>query len=254
MNREKLLVESYLTQSLTSYKKFMDIEKMPSYELILIEDESNQTNFNVIASHNYDVVSDKHTLKVSKDIVKGNQDYIIFHEFTHMYDVITYSAKDLRLYAANRGFTEYHAAQIELLKLLGVDSIDDKISFSLTQPIETFTGNTTVLEYVLECRNGTRQHISNENFADNIYPLNNVLGMIFNHLGRVSICQLYANDFELYRDELKNMECETAFLGNDFLEMTSLANGFLDETTVRILGELYIPFMFDLIEIHKIKF
>lgn len=233
-------VKLFLNQKLTSYKKFMGIEKMPNYEIGI--NEQKQNGILVLASHNYNVNTDKHILKVSQDIYKKkNMEYILFHEFTHIYDVISYSARNPELYFANRGYTEYHASQIELLKLLGVDSINDNLSFSLKKSIETVFGNTTVLEYTINCRNGARQLISEVNFPDSLNSLLSVLGMIFNYLGRVSICRLYASDFELYRDELEDMDFEISYLGNYFQIITSIAKGFLDEMGIVKFGDLFSP-------------
>ncbi|MGE7912187.1 hypothetical protein [Lysinibacillus xylanilyticus] len=102
------------------------------------------------------------------------------------------------LYFVNRGFTEYHAGQIEFLKLLEANSIEEKISFSLTKFITTVIGDTTVLEYVLSGRHGTRQLVSEIDFPYNLNSFSSGIGMIFNHLGRVSICRLYASDYEIF--------------------------------------------------------
>jgi hypothetical protein len=112
----------YVTRNLESYKKFMGIEEMPDFKIDIMEitlEKAKQKGYGVPTSHFYNVGTDKHILKDWKDIYKSSlqADYILFHEFTHMYDKFTYSAKDKSLYASNRGFTEYHASQVELLKL-----------------------------------------------------------------------------------------------------------------------------------------
>ncbi|MGE7926406.1 hypothetical protein [Lysinibacillus xylanilyticus] len=194
MNKETLLIQSYITEKLISYKKFMLIEKMPIPEI-------NIDRFKTNAAHNYNVELDEHKLIVGPNIINRNMEYILFHEFTHMYDVITFSAKKTDVYAANRGFTEYHASQIELLKLLDARTVNDEIQFSLTQSIETILGDITVFEYILSLRNSAREGIREESFPDSKENLLTALGMIFNHLGRISICRLYANDYDLFKDE-----------------------------------------------------
>lgn len=245
MNKEIPLIESYITQKLASYKKFMLIEKMPEYQLKIDETK-------VYASHNYNVYTDKHTLTVGPNIRK--MEYILFHEFTHIYDVMTFSAKNPNVYAANRGYTEYHAAQIELLKLLNAKNIEDKVSFSLTQSIETIFGNTTVLEYILRCRKGVIESILAENFPDSLNNLLTVVGMIFNHLGRISICRLYASDYDHFKEELEELDFAISFLGNDFFKIISLAKGILNYKEIADFGILFYPMAYELTKKYEKQF
>lgn len=249
---ESQLVNMYVARNLESYKKFMGIEKMPDFSIFPMEirlEEAEQESYGVPASHFYDVDTDTHMLKVWKDIYKNilHADYILFHEFTHMYDTFTYS-KDKMLYAANRGFTEYHAAQVELLKLLGVESIEDKVSFSLTQKIETISGRETLLEYITNSHMAVIELISKSNFPDNIASLSTGLGMIFNHLGRISICRMYANDYDKYMDEIENMAVEESYIGDKFSEVKSIMKGFLSETDIRNIGKIYFSIIMELIQ------
>ena len=41
--------------------------------------------------------------------------YIVFHEFTHILDTEMYAKQDSWKYMALSGYTEYHAAQVELM-------------------------------------------------------------------------------------------------------------------------------------------
>lgn len=248
---EEQLVNMYVARNLESYKKFMGIEEMPDFNIVPMEiklEEAEQKGYGVPASHFYDVGTDKHILKVWKDIYKNilHADYILFHEFTHMYDTVAYSAKDKMLYAANRGFTEYHAAQVELLKLLGAESIEDKISFSLTQPIEIISGRTTVFEYITNSHAAVIELISRSNFPDSIPSLSTGLGMIFNHLGRISICQMYANDYDKYMDEIENMTVEESYIGDKFSEIKLIMKGFLGKTDIRNIGKIYFSTIIEL--------
>lgn len=249
---EKQLVNMYVARNLELYKKFMGIDEMPDFNIVPMEiklEEAEQKGYGVPASHFYDVGTGKHKLNVWKDIYKSilHADYILFHEFTHMYDTVAYS-KDKKLYAANRGFTEYHAAQVELLKLLGAESIEDKISFSLTQPIEIISGRKTVYEYITNSHVAAIELISRSNFPDSIESLATGLGMIFNHLGRISICQMYANDYDKYMDEIENMTVEESYIGDNFSEIKSIMKGFLGKTDIRNIGEIYFSTIFELIQ------
>ncbi|MFS0824336.1 hypothetical protein [Bacillus sp. 1P02SD] len=163
-----------------------------------------------------------------------------------MHDTVAYSAKNKILYAANRGFTEYHAAQVELLKLLGAESIEDIISFSLKQPIEIIAGRKTVFEYITNSHVAVTELISRSNFPDSIESLSTGLGMIFNHLGRISICKMYANDYDQYMDEIENMTVEESYIGDKFSEIKSIMNGFLGKTDILSIGQIYLPTIIEL--------
>jgi len=247
MNKKNPPIKSYINQKLISYKKFMLIEKMPTFQIVIDEAKIN-------ASHNYDVKTDKHSLIVGTNIINKNMEFILFHEFTHMYDINTFSAKKPDVYFANRGFTEYHASQIELLKLVGARDVTDNVSFSLTQSIKTIFGNTTVLEYILRLRDTVKEGISEENFPNSIASLSNTLGMIFNHLGRISICRLYANDYDLFKEELEELDFAISFLGNDFSKIISIAEGFLNNKEIADFGILYYPMTYELIKKYEKRF
>lgn len=248
---EKKLVIKYVGTNLESYKQFMGIMKLPNIDIKPIDIklvEGVRKGYSVPASHNYDVGKNKHILNVWKDIYKSilHTDYILFHEFTHIYDTVMYSEKDNILYASNRGFTEYHAAQVELLKLLGAESIDEKISFSLTQSIETISGHITVLEYITKAHAGIIGLISKTDFPESIQSLSAGLGMIFNHLGRMAICEMYANDYEKYKSKIGNMTIEESYIGDEFSEIKPLMKGFLNKDDILNIGKIYLSIIMKL--------
>ncbi|MGD6816327.1 hypothetical protein ACQCVE_04520 [Metabacillus sp. 113a] len=244
MNKSNLLIKSFITQKLETYKDFMLIDKMPEFQL-KIDDTK------VFASHNYDVKNDRHLLIVGPNITK--MEGILFHEFTHIYDVMKISAKDANSYAKNRGFTEYHAAQIELLKLLNAKNIENKLTFSLEQFIRTPFGDITVLDYILKCVEEVRESLLKGIYPDSIKNLSNILGIIFNHLGRISICQLYAYDYEHYKEKLEELDFALAFFGGNSLKIVSITKGCLSDRDIKDLGELYFQMIIELMEKYKIK-
>lgn len=247
---ETHLVNRFVAYNLELYKRFMGIDEMPDFNIVPMEiklEEAKQKGYGVPASHFYDVDTGKHILKVWKDIYKSilHADYILFHEFTHMYDTFTYS-KNKILYAANRGFTEYHAAQVEMLKLLEAESIEDKISFSLTDQVELISGRETLFEYITNSQVAIIELISNPDFSDSIASLSTGLGMIFNHFGRISICKMYATDYEKYKDEFENMRVDDFFAGDKFSEVKPIMKGFLSDKDIWKIGEIYFSTIIEL--------
>lgn len=65
----------------------------------------------------------------------------MFHEFVHMLDAELYAKNDKIRYL---GISEYHATQIELFAMLGVQSINSEPSFSMDTIIHTISGNKSV--------------------------------------------------------------------------------------------------------------
>ncbi|ODP30357.1 hypothetical protein PTI45_00224 [Paenibacillus nuruki] len=141
--------------------------------------------------------------------------------------------------AKNRAFTEYHASQIEMLKLLEIEFILDKPSFSVSNTIvSTILGDKTVFRYIKEELEGIRNLISNEKFPKDIKELSTALGMIFNSLGRISICRMYASDYAIYKKELENMEFIKSYFGGNFTKIINDMVGFLDKETQIKIGNL----------------
>lgn len=248
---EEQLVNMYVARNLGTYKKFMGIHYMPDFNIVLMEislETAKQKGYGVPAAHFYDVNTDKHTLKVWKDIYKDilHADYLIFHELTHMYDTAKHSGKNKFLYAANRGYTEYHAAQVDLMKLLGAESIDDVISFSLSQSVEIISGRKTVFEYITNTQVAISELVLRPDFPDSIESLSTGLGMIFNHLGRISICQMYANDYDKYKGEIENMAVEESFIEERLSDIKSIMKGFLDNNEILQIGQVYLPMIIEL--------
>lgn len=248
---ERQLVNMYVINNLESYKNFMGINEIPEFDIVLFEislEEAGQKGYGVLASHSYNVNTDKHTLKVWKDIYKSTlyADYILFHEFTHMYDTVNYSAKDKILYASNRGFTEYHAAQVELLKLLGGESIENIQSFSLTEQIETIAGQETVFSYITNSHAAVTEFISRSNFLDSIESLSTGFGLFFNHLGRMSICRMYASDYDQYIHEVEKINFEDPYIEDKFSEIKPMMKGFLSEADIMNIGRIYFSVIIEI--------
>ena len=114
------LIEKYEKE----YKQFMGIESFPKYKLELFEikmDEVDVAGFGAPAQAIYNPKTDEHTLRICINLELKK--YIVFHEFTHILDADMYANRDSLRYAYLSGYTEYHASQVELMVLLGVDNI-----------------------------------------------------------------------------------------------------------------------------------
>ena len=70
------------------------------------------------------------------------------------------------------------------------------------------------------------------------------IGMIFNHLGRVSICKMYASDFEQYADELEDYSVEESLFGSDAWKLISaLMKGFMNDQAIDMEMKCHLGIM-----------
>lgn len=146
-------VTSYIKECETEFMQLLGLTSFPIYEIAYKDislSVSDEQGYDSLGSAHYDYKTGKHTLTVWSNIHTlgevGKQ--TIFHEFTHILDDETYVNKDPEKYIANHGYTEYHAAQIGFLKVLGVKSIKQNISFSMSDFIDTESGYMSIQDYV----------------------------------------------------------------------------------------------------------
>ena len=247
----RVYFNGYVTKVLESYKKFMRIDRIPQIHFEPVEISISQTHkqgYGAPTIHFYDYETDKHTLKLWKDIYQPNlnADYHVFHELTHACDIDKYARGDKFGYIALRGYLEYHAAQVDILKLLGADSIDHAISFSLTDTVKTIGGQKSLINYLSDIQATLFSLISKPKFPDNAEALSTGLGMVFNHLGRISICRMYSNDYDHYRESLESMDIAKEFIGDRFTLICDITDGFLSTDQVASLNKIYLPTIFEL--------
>ena len=106
------------------YIDFMGLEKFPKYKVECFEiniNETDITGFGSLAQAKYNPHTDEHTLRVCSNLEVRK--YVVFHEFTHILDAEMYAKNNPANYAYLSGYTEYHASQIELMILLGIDNM-----------------------------------------------------------------------------------------------------------------------------------
>ena len=93
----------------------MGISQFPEFDLktkfasLAIADSQG---FDSAAVTAYQPITGQHSLCVSTNLELSK--YLMFHEFTHMYDSEIYVNGDKVRYAGLSGYTEYHASQVEL--------------------------------------------------------------------------------------------------------------------------------------------
>lgn len=165
-----------------------------------------------------------------------NAKYLVFHEFTHIWDAEVYSLQDKVKHMSNKGYTEYHAAQIDFLKILGAVNIYEPFSFDIYQKVETFGGEKTAKSFVDMPLGLATELIMRPDFPANIETLATTMGTIFNYYGRRSICKMYATNY----DGTANVGAIVSFLGESTVKaLDAYMLGWFDKNKVSLIDELY---------------
>lgn len=241
MNNEQILLNTYVNQSAKRYIDFMSIEKLPQFRIVekkMSLSDANRKGFGSFASHHYDIPTGAHTLDVWSDIYQPqlHAEYLLFHEFTHILDTEIYVQKDKMKNVMYRGFLEYHAGQIDFLKVLGVKKVNASIVFSMKQMFETEKNPKTVEEFLIAAHDTSSNLISRSDFPADVETLAITVGLIFNYWGRRSICKMYAVD---YVEKVDNEVIEK-FIGKEpFRAMDAFMNCWLTEEQIKLIGEFY---------------
>lgn len=234
-------INNYVQACIEEYKRFVGIDDFPAFSIKTKEltlEKSKKQGFDSPAAVFYDVPTGAHTLEIwtKLSLPQMHAKYLVFHEFTHIWDAETFSQKDKIKHMSNKGYTEFHAAQIDFMQVLGAKSILEPFSFSVSQKVETFGGTKTAEEFLNMPLNLAVELISREDFPANIETLATTMGAIFNYYGRRSICKMYATDY--------NNEADTSvvakFLGIDTVKaLDGFMLGWFDEKRVALIDSLY---------------
>lgn len=230
---DRIFLNAYLDRTQKAYLSFMGLNEMPAIVRNPVEitlQGANAKGYGTWASVFYDVGTDKFRLDVWKDIYKPqlHADYILFHEYTHAVDIERLAKKDTVRYASIKGYIEYHAAQVELMKQIGAKNIQDNLLFSMNDVVKGVANDKPVVDVLRTGKKAATDLILRPGFPTNIEMLATTMGMVFNHLGRVSICKMFAADYDKYQSELENYDSEEAFFGADAWKLIkALMQGFM---------------------------
>lgn len=239
----------YLTAYQNDYKRFIGIDKFPTYD-VRFKETSLATalarGYEAPAAAHYVPKTQKHTLTISSNVELHKQ--FVYHEFTHMLDSEMYVDGDPVRYAKLSGFTEYHASQVELMKLLGAQTVDEKISFSMSTIIDTYSGNRTVSQYVEEKRLHAVELFSRQDFPVDLAMLKSAMGVLFNYFGLRSICEMYATDYSEKIDNEAFMKHISTF---QFSPVNRHMHGWLDKEGIESCMDMYWKIMLSLLRVNR---
>lgn len=243
---DKVCLEKQIGSQIKAFSKFMGIAEFPAYNLQTKEasiETADLQGFEVVASASYQPKTNLHTLLVSTNL--DIPIYVFYHEFTHMIDSEIYAKNDSTRYAGLSGFTEYHASQIELMQLLGAISVNEALSFSMNDTIVTISGEKRVAQYVEEKRQHAIELFSREDFPADLNTLKSAFGVLFNYFGLRSICEMYSSD---YIEKTDNAAFLRYIPTTNFVAITSLMHGWLDNRKIDMGINVYLNTLFPLIK------
>ena len=234
--------------------RFCGVDSFPPYSIVSKEmtlDKSKKEGFDSVASAFYDVSTGAHRLEMWSKLYlpQMNAKYLVFHELTHILDAETYSQKDKGKNVANKGYTEYHAAQNDFMQLLGARSTDKPFTFSMQQRFETFSGGKSALEFLLQSHSHAVAMIERVDFPASIEALAVTLGLIFNYYGRRSICKMYAVDFI---DNTDNSAIAKFIRPDTVKALDMFMLGWFDDIKVTLIDSLYYKMAISLAQQYKL--
>lgn len=254
---EKMLLQKYVAAKQREYAAFMGGAVLPPMSLKPLSIDELLRN-PAWATVMYDPRTDRYELQVFDHIhdpnVAMSSDYLLFHEFTHALDISLYGAGDVNKYNALRGYLEYHAAQVEMVKLVGAFKITDSVTFSMCDAITDIEGPKSVLEYVLHGIEVITSAMVKPGFKTGIAQVFHAVGALYNHLGRLSICQMASTDFDQYARELMERCPGAELFGQDAWSLiVNVFCGIMDEPSIQLGGQVYFGTLIQLFQRYGIQ-
>ena len=249
--RTEAQIERMIHNYEMQYKEFMGIEGFPKYKLQMYHlnpDEDEKKGWSSCAQARYDFKTQEHILYICLDIALIK--HIVFHEFTHILDAEIYGKNSPQDYAYLSGYTEYHAAQVELMTLLGVQDIcSTNFSFSINDRIKPFSSDMSVAEYLCSRHQLAEELFSKAEFPSDIEMLKSALGILYNYLGLRSICKMNSIDFI---ERVDNTAIIAKISSITFFNVNTLMDGWFNDEKVKLSFGPYSQILVPLIKEYKL--
>lgn len=242
--------QEQIKRAIKHYEAFMGNVKLPKMKLTPMDSQELKREL-AWATVKYDPSKDKYDLLVWDQLLTSgigiDCSYLLFHEFTHALDIARYGAGNQDRYNSIRGYLEYHAAQVEMAKLLNRASFAMDEPFSMNDSIVPIDGKRTVHEYIEHGLDVANERISNSKARPSIPMLFSTVGTLYNHLGRLSYCEMAATDYGKFANCYKE-RCRATdlFDTKTWRQIRCSFNGLMTEELTRKTGELYLKTLYDL--------
>lgn len=234
------------------FLKFMNVSCLPNYTITPINitpENADSKGYAAPANVKYDFNTNTHHMSIWTILPTLTADYIMFHEFTHMIDTERFCKSNKIKYIANKGYTEYHASQVALMKMLGAKTIDSTLSFTMEQPVETYSGCISVAELLNTPLNTISEIIKRNDFPADIDTLSTVIGLAFNYYGYRSICQMFAQNYA----GSENTSALKQLMGDSTVNLLGkLMYGWFDDAKVAIIDDICKNVIFSMLKKHNL--
>lgn len=234
------------------FLKFMNVSCLPNYTITPINitpENADSKGYAAPANVKYDFNTNTHHMSIWTILPTLTADYIMFHEFTHMIDTERFCKSNKIKYIANKGYTEYHASQVALMKMLGAKTIDSTLSFTMEQTVETYSGCISVAELLNTPLNTISEIIKRNDFPADIDTLSTVIGLAFNYYGYRSICQMFAQNYA----GSENTSALKQLMGDSTVNLLDkLMYGWFDDAKVAIIDDICKNVIFSMLKKHNL--
>ncbi len=206
-----------MEKMIDNYKQFMEIDTFPEFEIQYYALDCSK-DYSYGAQAVFDVKTKKHTLRLPTNFEVPR--FLLFHELTHILDAEKYSIGEKNHDFCLHGFTEYHASQVELMVMIGAETISSAVCFSMKEQINR--SDWSVQKYIdnkLETARKLMQYSERRRRIDG-------LGALYNFFGLRSICSLYSSDFIDQYDYHDFLETMSSYL---FMSLKSYMIGWVND-------------------------
>ncbi len=189
MKDNTFLYESIIKQCFKNFKLFSGNSTLPNFGIKWYDSDKDEIDF--YASFDAPMLYKKnYILKVDKSIFRKYKNEkissILYHEFIHLSDALEFGNKDFNEFKyIMTTYSEYHAAKIEMMKLIGLSSIDEKHDIDLKGNIIYHSARISIADFIEQnfnkCNNFFRIRDNNpipENFVKDMRFTLYLLGYI----------------------------------------------------------------------------
>lgn len=199
----RLFVDSVAAE----YRRFMRIDSLPDYKVDVKNNKYSLASFNKHGDHN--IISVYEGLYAGGEGTKPS----VYHELTHLVDYNTHLLDDKIQVIHLHPYAEFHAAQIELLKSLGMQCCWDNIDVSLESRLIVPLGEESLKDTLDGKVRLIDENFATLNYKTSIQHMSILVGSILNYIGYVNVVHHYGLDIKI------NLDRPTNELGTDIPEM-----------------------------------
>ena len=227
----------------------MGINEIPAYTLERRNVDitaSDSRGYDAIATALYQFDQQRHVLKIVNGIIIPKS--VFFQEVTHIIDVEDHARHNQIRYITLSGYTEYHASQVELMCLIGAKTINDTVSFSVDDRINTFLGTMSIREYLRRTYKVASDLFMRPDFPVDSQALSSAVGTLYNYFGLRSICEMYSTDYE---EELTYDAFLYVLESTAFTAVNKLMHGWINKSQIEICMVTYYSLIAPLMGILK---